>query len=168
MNNNLYYIFLVFILVLLQALVLNNILLFGYITPYLYIALIFYFPFKTNRFPILSIAFILGLFFDSLFNSGGAHAFSTLFIAFLRPTIFRFAFQKTESDYEYFDLNQETFGNFFNYIVILTFLHHFILFSLINFSFNNFSKVIVNTLLSGVFTLLLFFIGHFIFRKKHS
>ncbi|MFD0993436.1 hypothetical protein [Tenacibaculum geojense] len=166
MNKTLYHIILFFSLILLQALILNNILLFGYVNPYLYIVFIFLFPLRKNRFPFLTYAFLLGLFVDFFSDSGGIHTLATLTIAYLRPYFFRVAFQKTESDYEFFKLDQENFGKIFNYIVSLTLIHHFILFSFINFSFQNFSKVIVNTLLSGIFTLLLYFLGTFIFRRK--
>ncbi|MDY0780715.1 rod shape-determining protein MreD [Tenacibaculum sp. IB213877] len=166
MNKSLYYIFLFSFLILLQVLILNNVLLFGYVNPYLYIVFIFQFPLSKNRFPFLTYAFLLGLIIDFFSNSGGIHAFATLTIAFLRLYFFRVVFQKTESDFEFFKLEQESFGKVFNYIVILTFIHHFILYSLINFSFHNFSKVIINTILSSMFTLLLYFLGSFIFSRK--
>ena len=168
MNKNLYLTFLFIFLFLLQVFVLNNVLLFGYVNPYVYISFIFLFPFKKNRFPILTAAFSLGLLIDFFSNSGGIHAFATLFIAFVRLYFFKMVFQKNETDFDFFSLNQEAFGKTFNFTVILTVIHHFILFSLINFSFQNFSSVITNTLLSSVFTLMLYFLGSFIFSSKQQ
>lgn len=166
MNKTIYIIFLFIFLLLLQVLVLNNILFLGYINPYLYIVFVFLYPLNTNRFPFLSLAFLLGLCVDSFSNSGGIHAFSILFIAYIRLFLIKTIFKKTESDYLLFNLRLETFDKVFNYTVILTLIHHFILFSLINFSFYNFSSVLINTLFSSVFTLVLYFLGSFIFRKK--
>ncbi|WP_299125414.1 rod shape-determining protein MreD [uncultured Tenacibaculum sp.] len=166
MNKTIYIIFLFVFLLLLQVLVLNNILFLGYVNPYLYIVFVFLYPLNTNRFPFLSLAFLLGLCVDSFSNSGGMHAFSILFIAYIRLFLVKTIFKKTESDYLLFNLRLETFDKVFNYTVILTLIHHFILFSLINFSFYNFSNVLVNTLFSSVFTLVLYFLGSFIFRKK--
>ncbi len=167
MSRRGFYLLFVFIgLILLQVLVLNNVLLFDRINPYLYIAFIFIYPFKKNRFPIISLGFLLGLFVDLFSDSGGAHAFATTTIAFLRPYFFRTVFQKTELDYEFFSLKQESFGKVFNFIVILTFIHHFLLFSLLNFSFHNFFYVISNTILSGIFTLIVYFLGSFIVSRK--
>ncbi|MGG8497271.1 rod shape-determining protein MreD [Tenacibaculum sp. TC6] len=168
MNKTLYLIFLFFFFVLLQVLILNNILLFGYLNPYLYIAYIFIFPLKQKRVPFLTISFLLGLCIDFFSNSGGIHAFATLFIAYIRLFLVRTIFKKTESDYLLFSLRMETFDKVFNYVTILTVIHHFILYSFINFSFHNFSNIIINTLLSSVFTLVLYFLGSFIFRKKLS
>ncbi|TYQ00438.1 rod shape-determining protein MreD [Tenacibaculum adriaticum] len=166
MNKTLYLTFLFFFLLFLQVLILNNILLFGYVNPYLYIVFVFLFPFKKKRFSLLTLSFLLGLFVDFFSNSGGIHAFATLFIAFIRIYIFRMVFQKTDTDFDFFTLEQEPFGKIFNFTVILTVVHHFILFSLTNFSFHNFSNVITNTLLSSIFTLVLYFLGSFIFSRK--
>ena len=64
MNKTLSLILLFLFFVLLQVLVLNNVLLFGYINPYLYIAYLFIFPLNEKRIPVLSIGFLLGLCID--------------------------------------------------------------------------------------------------------
>lgn len=166
MNKTIYIVFLFVFLLLLQVLVLNNVSFLGYVNPYLYIVFVFLYPLNTNRFPFLSLAFLLGLCVDSFSNSGGMHAFSILFIAYIRLFLVKTIFKKTESDYLLFNLRLETFDKVFNYTVILTLIHHFILFSLINFSFYNFSDVLIKTLFSSVFTLVLYFLGSFIFRRK--
>lgn len=166
MNRTVYITFLFVFLLLLQVFVLNNILFLGYINPYLYIIFVFLYPLKTNRFPFFILSFLLGLCIDAFSNSGGIHAFSILFIAYIRLSFIKLIFKKNGSDYLLFDLRLETFGQVFNYTVILTLIHHFILFNLINFSFYNFFKVLTNTLYSSIFTLILYFLGSFIFRKK--
>ena len=166
MNKTIYIIFLFISLLLLQVLVLNNILFLGYVNPYVYIIFVFLYPLSTKRIPFLSLAFLLGLCVDSFSDSGGIHAFSILFIAYIRLFFIRTIFKKNESDYLLFNLRLETFDKMFNYTVILTLIHHFILFSFINFSFYNLSSVLINTLFSSIFTLVLFFLGSFIFRKK--
>ncbi len=169
MNRKSFYLVFTFVgLILLQGLILNNILLFGYVNPYNYIAFIFIFPYNTSRFSILSLAFLLGLCIDFFSDSGGIHAFSTTLIAFLRLSFFKSFFQKSEVDYEFFQMNKESFGKVFNFVVMLTFIHHLTLFLLANFSFNNFSKLLTNTLLSGIFSLLLYFLGRFILNRKQQ
>jgi hypothetical protein len=75
-------------------------------------------------------------------------------------------FRKFEVDFPFFQLNLEPFGKKFNYVVTLTLLHHFLLFSFANFSFNNISQVILNTVYSSIFTLILYFLSIYIFSKK--
>ncbi|CAL2102675.1 Rod shape-determining protein MreD [Tenacibaculum sp. 190130A14a] len=152
-------------LLLLQVLILNNIELMGYINPYLYIAFVFAYPIRINRFPFLIFAFLLGLLVDTFTNSGGIHAFATLFIAYIRLFFIKSIFKKSESDYQTFTLSLESFDKVFNYVAILTVIHHFILFVLINFGFSNFINVLLNTFFSSIFTLILYFLGRFLFSK---
>lgn len=166
MNKIVYISFLFFFLLFLQVFILNNVNFLGYINPYLYIAFVFLYPLRENRFPFLLLAFLLGLSVDFFLNSGGIHAFSTLFIAYIRIFLVHSIFKKTTADYLLFNFKLEAFGNVFNYIAILTILHHFILFSFINFSFQNFTQVLLNTVLSSIFTLILFFLGNYIFSSK--
>lgn len=166
MNKNTNILFLFLFLLFVQVLILNNVLLFGYINPYLYIAFIFLFPFKINKFPLLTLSFFLGLSVDFFSNSGGIHAFSSVFIAFIRLYFFKIIFQKNEVDFDFFLLKEEPFGKRFNYTVALTLIHHFILFSFINYSFVNFLDVIINTISSSIFTLTLYFLVSFIFSNK--
>lgn len=165
-NSRFYYVFLFISLLLLQVFILNNILLFGYVNPYIYIAFVFLYPIKESRFDFLTLAFLLGLCVDFFTDTGGINAFATLSIAYIRPYFFKQVFQKSPNEHELFNLKQETFSKVFNYTAVLTIIHHFILFSLINFSFHNFLNVITNTLLSSIFTLLLYFLGSFIFNKN--
>ena len=167
MNKSLYFSLLFVILVALQVFVLNNILLFGYVNPYLYITFILFFPLQTNRFNLLLSSFFLGLSIDFFSDTGGIHAFASVFIAYVRLFFIRLYFNKLEADYPFFQLRSEPFGKVFNYAVTLTILHHFLLFAFANFSFENFSGVILNTLYSSVFTLILFFSGSYIFTKDY-
>ena len=161
-NQILFFLFLLF----LQVLVLNNINFLGHINPYLYISFVFLYPLKKIRFSFLFFSFILGLFVDFFSDSGGIHAFSTLFIAYVRLSFIRIYFRKLPTDYLLFNLKSESFGKVFNYIVTLTIIHHFIYFSFANFSFQNLSIVLLNTLYTSIFTLILFFTGNYIFTKN--
>ena len=153
-------------LLFLQVFVLNNILFFGYINPYLYITFVFLYPLKSNRIPFLFFSFFLGLLIDFFSDSGGVHAFSILLIAYLRLFFVRIYFRKGETDYSFFKLNSESFGKIFNYVITLTVIHHFIYFSLANFNLENLSTVFLNTLFSSIFTLTLYFLGTYIFSKN--
>jgi rod shape-determining protein MreD len=166
MNKTIYFGLLFVFLVLLQVFVLNNILFLGHINPYLYIIFVFLYPLKKSRILFLFIAFMLGLSIDLFSDSGGIHAFSTLSIAYLRLFFVKVFFRKFEIDYPFFKLNLEPFGKKFNYVVTLTVIHHLILFSFVNFSLENISQVILNTLYSSLFTLILYFLGTYIFSKK--
>ena len=153
-------------LLCLQVFILNNINFLGYINPYLYIAFIFLYPLEENKFPLLFLSFILGISIDFFSDSGGIHTFSTILIAYTRLFFVRVYFRKIPSGYPFFKLKSESIGKVFNYVVTLTLIHHFIYFSFTSFSFQNLSIVLLNTLYSGTFTLILFFLGTYIFKKS--
>ncbi|NVK53100.1 MAG: rod shape-determining protein MreD [Flavobacteriaceae bacterium] len=166
MSSTLRLIFLFFSLLLLQVFVLNNVLFLGYVNPYLYVAFVFLFPLKQERYLFLILSFLLGISIDFFSNSGGIHAFSLVLIAYTRLFFIRVIFKKTVSDFQFFELFQEPFSKIFNYVVILTVIHHFSLFLLANFSAQNFGRIILNTLYSSIFTIVLFFLAAYILRKR--
>lgn len=166
MNKPLNLPILFFSLLLLQVFILNNILFLGYINPYLYIAFVFLYPLQENRIPFLFYSFLLGVSVDFFSDSGGIHAFSIIVIAYVRLFFVRLYFRKVVADYPFFNLKTESFSKVFNYVTTLTLIHHLIYFSFANFSFNNYSNVLLNTLYSGIFTLLLYFLGSIIFTNK--
>jgi len=165
MNRVIIFFWLVLILFL-QVFVLSNINFLGYLNPYIYIVFVFLYPLNKNRFLFLSLTFLYGLSVDFFSDTGGIHAFSLLFIGYLRLLFIKIFFKKTDIDYLLFSLRDQPFGQVFNYVVTLTLIHHFILISLANFSFSNLGSVLLNTLYSSIFTLILYFLGSYIFRKK--
>jgi rod shape-determining protein MreD len=166
MNKTIYIILLFISLLFLQVFVLNNIKFLGFINPYLYVAFVIFYPLRKERISFLTLSFLLGLSIDFFSDSGGINAFSLLFIAYIRLLFIRIIFKKTEQDYLLFNLHEEPFGKVFNYVITLIVIHHFILFSLANFSTQNFSDVLINTLYSSIFTSVLFLLGTYIIRNK--
>ena len=86
LKNVLRFIFLIGI----QVLVLNNVLFMNYINPYIYILFILLLPFDTARWLLLVLSFALGFSVDAFQNTMGLHAFSCVFIAFIRRPILYF------------------------------------------------------------------------------
>ncbi|MGJ8745574.1 rod shape-determining protein MreD [Polaribacter sp.] len=166
MNKTIKLALLFLFLLFLQVLVLNNINFLGYVNPYLYISFVFFYPLKENRFTFLFLCFLLGISVDFFSDSGGIHASALLCIGYLRLFFINVFFRKDTADFSFFKLESEAFGKVFNYVVTLTVIHHFVLFSFANFSLQNGTHVILNTLFSSIFTLLLFFLGTYIFIKE--
>ena len=75
------------ILILFQVLVLDNILLNGYLNPYFYVLFIILMPFETPRWLLLISGFLLGLSVDLFENTLGMHAAATVFMALVRPWV---------------------------------------------------------------------------------
>jgi len=153
-------------LVLLQVLVLNHLNLFGYLNPMVYIVWVVLFPIRKNQSVFLILSFLLGLSIDFFSDSGGINAAATLFIAFIRLPILKIVLKKTDFDYLLFNLRAVSFGKAFLFITILTFIHHFIIFSLTYFSLNSFLIIISNTILTSIITIIISILGIILFTKK--
>ncbi len=156
---------LIFIL-LLQIFVCNNIDFFGFVNPYIYVAFVFLFPLTKNRFITLFTAFIYGLTIDFFSDTGAIHAFSLVLICFVRLFFLRLFFRKNDFDFLLFQLNQESFGKVFSYVITLTFMHHLVMFVMANFSLQNFTEVLNHSIYSTAFTVTLYFLGSFLFNRK--
>jgi len=155
-------------LILLQIVILNNINFLGYINPYYYVIFVLLYPFKKLDFAFLILSFLLGLSIDFFFNSGGINAAATLFVAYLRIPIVKAVLGKTELEYSVFSFRKLKFGKFLSIIVIITFLHHLIIFGLEYFNFKNIDLILQKTLLTGIFTIILILITFIFFTNKHA
>ena len=153
-------------LVLLQVLVLNHVNLFGYLNPLIYIVWVFLFPIRKNQSLLLIGSFLLGLSIDFFSDSGGINAAATLFIAYIRLPILKAVLRKSDFDFLLFKLRTISIDKIFLYIATLTTIHHFIVFTLEYFSFNDFISIISNTFFTSIFTILLSILGILLFVKK--
>lgn len=142
-------------LILVQIIVLNNVLLWGFINPLLYILFVVVYPFKRDRGLFLFFSFLLGLSLDFFLNSGGINAAATLFIAYIRLPLIKGILGKSEIDFPVFDISKLPFLNLLFFISILTLLHHFIVFSLEYFKFSAIGTIFYRTLLTSLFTIIL-------------
>ncbi len=154
------------ILLLVQVFVLNNIQLFGHLNPMLYILFVILYPLKKERANFMWASFFLGLSIDFFSNSGGINAAATLAIAYFRLPILKLIINRPDIDYTVFKINQEPFIKVILYTCILTFLHHFVVFSLEYFSWNSFIPVLKKSINTSVFTILLSTLYLLFFRKN--
>jgi rod shape-determining protein MreD len=92
MNNSIKHIARFIGFVLLQVLVLNHVLLYGYVNPYLYVLFIILLPLNQSKIKTLFFSFLLGLSIDFFSDTGGVHAMACLFTAYVRPLVLRFSF----------------------------------------------------------------------------
>jgi len=137
-----------------QILLFNNINFLGFINPYPYILFIILFPVNGNKFGLLAASFLIGLLMDMFLNSGGVHATSCLVLAFFRPAIFKFSFGLSY-EYQTVRLNDVVTPERFSFLFLAVVLHHITLFILEIFTLNFFFNIIVRTLLSTLFTLII-------------
>ena len=161
-------IFRMFILVLFQVLVLNNIQVSGFINPYMYVLFILLLPFETPRWLLLISGFAIGISIDLFANTLGMHTSATVFMAFLRPYVLKLLVPHDE--YEsgtYPRLYYFGFTWFLKYSLVLVFLHHTFLFYVEVFRITFFFHTMLRVMLSTLFSVFLIILSQFfIYRKQ--
>ena len=154
-------------LVLFQTIVCSNINFLGYINPYIYVLFILLYPITNNRLLFIFISFLLGLSVDVFLDSGGTHAAASIAIAYIRPLFLKFSFGAVY-EYHAVKFSNTDFSQRLVYFLMLIFIHHFILFSLVLFDQNELLLIIKQTFYSGIFTLLLCLLLTTLFSNKKT
>jgi rod shape-determining protein MreD len=154
-------------LILFQVLVFNEVtLLSGWAQPYIYIYFILVLPFNIPKRLMLPIGFLTGLTMDFFTHTPGIHASAVLTMAFARPYVLK-AIRPREG-YESIVPSIKNMGStkFFTYAVILIFIHHLWLFSLLYFSSHLWFYIIGHVVVSTLFTLVLTYLLQLFAQKQ--
>ena len=164
MNNIATQAFRFILLLVVQILIMNNIQLFGYSSPYIYILFIIGFPLTGNRNLLIFLGFILGLSVDIYSNSGGVHAGASVLIAYLRPFLLKFSFG-VSFEHNNIKFTQAELKQQMLYLFSMVFIHHFVLFALENFSVQLLIQTLESTLVSSIFSGILIYCIIIIFSR---
>ncbi len=165
-KQNLRYILLFVFSVLIQTLIFDRICLSNYITAYIYVLFILLLPINSNRYLVLSYAFLLGICVDIFNSTQGLHASSAVLLAYLRPYFLQFFAPRDD-----YDLNKAPsirnygFSWFVKYAGILILIHHLFLFYIEILSFSDFFTTLFRVVLSSVVSLFFVVISHFLFVR---
>ncbi|NDV66799.1 rod shape-determining protein MreD [Bacteroides sp. 224] len=141
-------------LVLLQVLILNNIHLLGYATPFLYIYFIIRYDTSISRNGLMLLAFAIGLLVDIFSNTPGMNAAATVFTAFLRPVFLRLFTPRDMGDDFVPSLKTLGTSSFLKYSFVTIFIHHLVLYTMMFFSFADLSLLFLKTIASTVLTII--------------
>jgi rod shape-determining protein MreD len=148
-----------------QIIIFNNIDFLGYINPFPYILFIILFPVNGNKSALLVSSFFLGIVMDLFSNSGGVHAASCLLLAYFRPYIFKFSFGLSY-EYQTVRLNDVLTPERFSFILIAVIIHHLTLFLLEVFQLSFLWYILLRTVLSTVFTIIVCIVLIYIFKPN--
>ena len=155
------------VVVLFQVLVMDNVMLNGYMVPYVYLLFILLMPFETPRWIVLISGFMLGLGIDLFEHTPGMHTAASVLLAFVRPYILSLLAPRDGYEPETFPrVHFYGFTWFLKYTLLMVLVHHLALFYLEVFQLQNFfstlSRVILSSILSASTIVLSQF---FVFRK---
>jgi len=148
-----------------QILIFNEMDFYGYLNPYPYILFILLYPVNGNKSGLLLASFLLGIVMDMFCDSGGVHATACVVLAYVRPTFFKFSFG-VSYEYQTVRINDKLTPERFSFLLISVLTHHILLFSLEIFKISFILNILLRTLLSSVFTLILCIIIIYIFKPS--
>ena len=155
------------VFVLFQALVINNMQLFGVITPFIYFYVLLKMPFDISRSTIILLAFILGFIMDSFLNTFGLHTAACSLLGFIRnPLIAQFADVKELPAGSIPSNKLFGFARFSYFMLIMVTIHHLVLFSIDSIGSFLPLQFLVRMSLSIVFTALIMVIIETFNRNK--
>lgn len=155
------------VLILFQVLVMDNVMINGYMIPYIYLLFILLMPFETPRWIQLLSGFALGLTMDLFSGTLGMHTAAVVLIAFVRPYLLDLLASRDGYELDTFPrIHYYGFLWFLKYTLIIVFIHHLALFYLEVFQlkvfFSTLLRVILSTILS---TSTIVLSQYFVFRK---
>lgn len=153
------------ILLFMQIAIFNKMDFLGYINPYPYILFILLYPVNGNKYGLLFSSFLLGIIMDMFSNSGGVHATAAISLAAMRPTFFKFSFG-VSYEYQTIKINDKITPERFSFIAISVVSHHFVLFLLEAFRMIYFIQVLLRTLFSTVFTIIICILLIYLFKPS--
>ena len=130
-------------LVLLQVLILNNVHIAGYATPFLYIYLILKFESDVSRNTLMLWAFS---------DTPGMNAAATVLLAFLRPIFLRLFVPRDTLDTLIPAVRTMGIFPFLKYLVICVLVHHGMLLTLEFFSFAHIGTLLLRVVTSTLLT----------------
>jgi rod shape-determining protein MreD len=155
------------VVILFQVLVMDNVLINGYMIPYIYLLFILLMPFETPRWIQLLSGFALGLAMDLFTGTAGMHTAATVLAAFARPYLLEMLASRDGYEPETFPrIHYYGFLWFLKYTALIVLIHHLALFYLevfqLKFFFSTLLRVVLSTILS---TSTIVLSQYFVFRK---
>ncbi|WP_018109543.1 hypothetical protein [Bacteroides propionicifaciens] len=153
------YILWFFGLLIVQVLLLNNVLVFGYATPYLYIYLLFFMDSSlVSRNQLMVWAFFLGLGVDIGSNTLGMNAAAAVLLAFSRPMLISM-FCQVNDDANNFRPSIRNMGvaGYLKYLSLGVLIHHIALLSIEFFKISSLSMLSLRIIGSAILTTICIF-----------
>jgi hypothetical protein len=155
------------LIVLVQGLVVNNIEINTYLNPMIYPVMIMMLPFELNILLTMLISLILGVSVDAISNTFGLHTSAALVIGYLRPSILKIIEPRDGYDTN-LTPSIHDMGKlwFLSYATILLSIHHIWFFTIEVLRIDQFFFILLKTIFSVLFSLLIIILFQFIFYKS--
>lgn len=140
-------------LVLLQVLVLNNVNIGGYATPFLYVYLMIKLDSETSRNSLLLWGFALGLLVDIFSDTPGINTSATVFLAFMRPSLLKLFVPRDVIENIIPSFKTIGITPFLKYLSISVVIHTALLLTVEYFSFVHLAELLLKIIFSSILTI---------------
>ena len=155
------------VVILFQVLVMDNVMINGYMIPYVYLLFILLMPFETPRWIQLLSGFLLGLGIDFFTSTPGMHTAASVAVAFARPYMLNLLAPRDGYEPETFPrIHYYGFFWFLKYTASMVVIHHLVLFYLEVFQLQEFLSTLLRVILSSILSASTIVLSqYFVFRK---
>lgn len=143
------------VVMLLQVLLINQLQLWGVCHPYIYVLCLLMMPITLPHSVDMIIGALAGLIMDVFCNSIGIHMASCILLMYIRPYLIGMLVNDKDRLNEQISMRSLGLVAMVKYVVTLVFIHHFTVFMLAAWSWTHIGFVVLETLVSGVITILL-------------
>ncbi len=155
------------ILLLVQALIFDQICINVYVNAFVYILFIMMLPIETNKYFVLFLGLLMGLCVDLFDSTLGLHASAGVLVAFVRPFIL-----DIYSPHDGYELNKQLsirnygFGWFVKYAITVIIIHHIWIFFFESMTFRNILFTLGKIGVSSLTSLAVIVLFHLLFMNK--
>lgn len=142
------------LIILIQVIIFNQMVFFEKYSPLVYIIWIYIYSINLNKYQCLILSFLLGLFMDILFYTGGIHASACLLIGFFRLPIIQIIVNykfKTSTRL----INNLSWIQKILLITIMVFIHHFWIFIIEFLDWKSITLILHHTCYNSLITIIL-------------
>lgn len=159
----------VVLLVLAQAVIFNNLVLFGTAVPLVFVYAIISMPITWPTNLSVTIGFLLGLIVDVFSNTYGVNALSCTVLAFARKPIFHLYVQR-DDDLAGLKPSQRSMGSaaFLKYMVTMSVAYCTMAFAVDSFAVFSFWRILLQIITSSIFTSALIYALDSIFTRQYE
>jgi len=156
------------IFVLIQLFVFEKLIFFGFAMSFIYVSYLILLPLNVARGYLMLIAFLLGLIIDMIYNTGGVHAFSSVFVAYFRPTILYKAVgeRHISGKKALVEVSDIKWNNMVVYSGLMILIHHTLVLFVEASSFHLFFYTLLKVVSSTLLSYILFLSFHYLLKKS--
>ena len=153
------------IVMILQVLLFDQLQLWGVCHPYIYLLCLLMLPITMPHSVQMLIGAGAGLMMDVFCNSIGIHMAACILIMFIRPYLLGVIVNDKDRLNEQISLHALGMEAMLKYVIILVLIHHLTVFTLAAWSWSYIGFILLETLVSGIITMVLI-LGYNILKYK--